>query len=173
MLRENDGRHVVKGAASSSIRPKGEANPDRRSRERESAHALQYLGTADDKGTKKDGTRSTRPKRVRSVPKSRVETREQRRALRNNALDQGNRRNDVMESKFEEFNLLIKENDDTEPLRTHLQLNSQSCTTFLEMRQAINQYLKERKGFELKEREDDLLDKGKEKQNDKGKFKSK
>ena len=28
-----------------------------------------------------------------------------------------------------------------EPLRTHLQLNSQLYTTFLKMRQAINQYL--------------------------------
>ena len=59
---------------------------------------------------------------------------------------------DAMETKFEEFNLLIKELDDTsgidntldtikrailvarapEPLRTHLQLNSQSYTTFLD-----------------------------------------
>ena len=74
-----------------------------------------------------------------------------------------------METKFEEFNLLIKEHDDISgidnipdtikqailaarapgPLRTHLQLNSQSYTTFLEMRQAINQYLKARKGFKL------------------------
>ena len=69
---------------------------------------------------------------------------------------------DVMETKFEKFNLLIKEHDELsgtdngpdtikrailvarapEPLRTHLQLNSQSYTIFLEMRQAINQYLK-------------------------------
>ena len=61
---------------------------------------------------------------------------------------------DAMETKFEGFNLLIKEHDDfsgtdnipdtikrailvaraPEPLRTHLQLNSQSYTTFLEMR---------------------------------------
>ena len=42
----------------------------------------------------------------------------------------------------------------SEPPRTHLQLNSQSYTTFLEMRQAINQYLKARKGFKLMERDD-------------------
>ena len=106
---------------------------------------------------------------------------------------------DVMESKFEEFNLLIKEHDDIpgidnapdtikrailvarapEPLRTHLQLNSQSYTTLLEMHQAINQYLKARK---LKEREDDPMDvdfvhkespKSKGKGNDKGKGKPK
>ena len=109
---------------------------------------------------------------------------------------------DVMESKFEESNLLIKEHDnisgldnvsDTikrtilvarapEPLRTHLELNSQSYSTSLEMRQAINQYLKARKGFKLKEREDDPVDvdfvhkdspKGKGKGNDKGKGKPK
>ena len=59
--------------------------------------------------------------------------------------------NDTTESKFEEFNLLIKGHDDIsgvdnvpdtikrailvarapEPLRRHLQLNSQSWTTFL------------------------------------------
>ena len=79
---------------------------------------------------------------------------------------------DAMETKFEEF----KEHDDIsgidnipdtikrptlvarapEPLRTHLQLNSQSYTTFLEMRQAINQYLKARKGFKLMERDDPM-----------------
>ena len=92
---------------------------------------------------------------------------------------------DAMETKFEDFNLLIKEHDDIsglpEPLRTHLQLNSQSCTTFLEMRQAINQYLTARKGFKLMER-DDPMDfdfvhkegqKGKGKGNDKGKEKPK
>ena len=62
---------------------------------------------------------------------------------------------DAMETKFEEFNLLIKEHDDIsgidnipdtmkrailvarapDPLRTHWQLNSQSYTTVLEMRQ--------------------------------------
>ena len=84
---------------------------------------------------------------------------------------------DAMETKFEEFNLLIKEHDDIsgkdnipdtikrailvakapEPLRSHLQLNSQSYTTFLEMRQAINQYLKsKRKGFKLMERDDPM-----------------
>ena len=71
---------------------------------------------------------------------------------------------DNMESKFEEFNLMIKDHDDIssldnvpdtikrailvarapEPLRTHLQLHSQSDTNFLEMRQAINHYLKAR-----------------------------
>ena len=108
---------------------------------------------------------------------------------------------DAMETKFEEFNLLIKEHDDIsgtdkipdtikrailvarapEPLRTHLQLNSQSYTTFLEMRQAINQYLKARKGFKLMERDDPMdvdfvhkegrkgKSKGKGKQNEKGK----
>ena len=96
---------------------------------------------------------------------------------------------DAMETKFEEFNLLIKENDDIsgidnipdtikrailvarapEPLRTHLHLNSQSYTTFLEMRQAINQYLKARKGFKLMERDDPSKGKG----NDKGKPKGK
>ena len=89
VLRGNDGRHAAEGPTSSSIGPKGEANPDRRSWERESAHALQYLCTAEDRRTKNDGSRSTRAKRVRSVPKSRVEIREQRRARRNNALDQG------------------------------------------------------------------------------------
>ena len=97
---------------------------------------------------------------------------------------------DAVETKFEEFNLLTKEHDDIsgidttpdtikrailvatapEPLRTHLQLNSQSYTTFLEMRQAINQYLKARKGFKLMEREGQ---KGKGKGNDKGKGKPK
>ena len=82
----------------------------------------------------------------------------------------------AMDTKFEEFNLRIKEHDDIsgidnipdtikrailvarapEPLRTHLQLNSQSYTTFLEMRQAINQYLKARKGFKLMERDDPM-----------------
>ena len=85
---------------------------------------------------------------------------------------------DNMDSRFEEFNLLIKNHDDIsgtdnvsdtikrailvarapEPLPTHLQLNSQSFANFLEMRQAINQYLKARKGFKLKEREDDPMD---------------
>ena len=80
---------------------------------------------------------------------------------------------DNMESKFEEFNLLYKDPDDIsgihnvldtikraifvarapKPLRTHLELNSQSYINFLEMRQAINQYVKARKGFKLKERE--------------------
>ena len=69
-----------------------------------------------------------------------------------------------------------------EPLRIHLQLNSQSYTTFFEMRQAIKQYLKARKGFKLKEREDYPMDvdfvhkasrKGKGKGNDKGKGKPK
>ena len=68
-----------------------------------------------------------------------------------------------------------------EPLRTHLQLNSQSYTAFLEMRQAINQYLKARKGFKLMERDDPMdVDfvhkegqKGKEEGNDKGKGKPK
>ena len=83
---------------------------------------------------------------------------------------------DAMETKFEEFNLLIKEHDDIsgidnipdtikraivvarapELLRTHLQLNSQSYSTLLEMRQAINQYLKARKGFKLMERDDPM-----------------
>ena len=104
---------------------------------------------------------------------------------------------DAMETKFKAFNLLIKEMTiisgkdnipDTikrtilvarapEPLRTHLQLNSQSYTTFLEMRQAINQYLKARKGFKLMERDDPMdVDfvhkegqKGKGKGNDKAK----
>ena len=101
---------------------------------------------------------------------------------------------DVMESKFEEFNLLIKEHDDIsgkenvpdtikrailvarapEPFRTHLQLNSQSYSTFLEMRQAINQYLQARKGFKLKERDDDPLDVGfAHKESPKGKGKGK
>ena len=80
---------------------------------------------------------------------------------------------DDMESEYEELNLLIKDHDDIsgidklpdtikrailvarapEPLRTHLQLNNQSYTNFLEMRQAINQYLQARKGFKLKERD--------------------
>ena len=88
---------------------------------------------------------------------------------------------DVMETKFAEFNLLIKEHDDTSgidnvpdtikrailvarapgPLRTHLQLNSQSYSTFLEMRQAINQYLKACKGFKLMERVISLTKKAK------------
>ena len=70
---------------------------------------------------------------------------------------------DAMETEFEEFNVLIKEHDDIsgfdnlpdkikrailvarapEPLRTHLQLNSQSYTTF-------------RKGFKLTERDDPM-----------------
>ena len=81
---------------------------------------------------------------------------------------------DAMETKFEEFNLLIKEHDDIsgkdnipdtikrtilvarapQPLRTHLQLNSQSYTTFVEMRQAVNQYLRASKGSKLMERDD-------------------
>ena len=51
----------------------------RRSWERECEDALQYPGTPDDKGTEKNGARETRAKRVRSVPRPRVETREQRR----------------------------------------------------------------------------------------------
>ena len=85
---------------------------------------------------------------------------------------------DDMESKFKEFNLLIKDQDDIsgkdnvpdtikrailvarapDSLRTHLQLNSQSYTHFLEMRQAITQFLKARKGFKLKERDDEPMD---------------
>ena len=109
---------------------------------------------------------------------------------------------DNLESRFEEFNLLIKDHDDIsgkdnvpdtikrailvarapEPLRTHLQLNSQSYSSFHAMRQAINQHLKARKGFTLKEREDDPMDvdavhkevgKSKGKGKDKGKGKSK
>ena len=69
-----------------------------------------------------------------------------------------------------------------ELLRTHLPVNSLSYSTFLEMRQAINQYLKARKGVKLKEKEDDPMDvdfvhkespKDKGKGNDKGKGKSK
>ena len=80
---------------------------------------------------------------------------------------------DAMETKF---SLLIKEHDDNsgidnipdtikrtilvarapEPLRTHLQLNSQSYKIFLEMRQAINQYLQARKGFKLIDRDDPM-----------------
>ena len=60
-------------------------------------------------------------------------------------------------------------------------LNSQSYTTFLEMRQAIKQYLIARKGFKLLERDNPMdVDfvhkegqKGKEKGNDKGKGKHK
>ena len=44
------------------------------------------LGNADDKGAKKDGTRSTRARRVRSAPKPRVEIREQRRTRKNTLL---------------------------------------------------------------------------------------
>ena len=84
VLRVYDGRHVVEGATSSGIWPKGEANLDRRSRKRESTHAQQYLGTADDT-SQENGARSTRPKRVRSVPKARSEIREQRRARRNSS----------------------------------------------------------------------------------------
>ena len=99
---------------------------------------------------------------------------------------------DAMETKFEEFNLLIEEHDDIsgmdnipdtikrailvarapEPLRTHLQLNSQSYKTFFETRQAINQYLKARKGFKLMDRDDFVHkegQKGKRKSNDKTK----
>ena len=105
---------------------------------------------------------------------------------------------DVMETRFEEFNLLIKEHDDISgidivpdtikrailvallPLRTHLHLNRQSYTTFLEMSQAINQDLKVRKGFKLMERDDPMdvdflhkeCQKSKGKGNDKGKEKS-
>ena len=63
-FRGNDGRHVVDGAASGGSKPKSEANPDRRSWEREGEDALQYLGTADDEGTGKNGARGTTPKRV-------------------------------------------------------------------------------------------------------------
>ena len=101
---------------------------------------------------------------------------------------------DAMETKFEEFNLLIREHDDIsgvdkipdtikravlvarapEPLRTHLQLNRKSYTTFLKMRQAINQHLKARKGFPM---DVDFVhkegQKGKGKGNDKGKGKPK
>ena len=49
-----------------------------------------------------------------------------------------------------------------EPLRTYLQLNSQSVANFLESRQAINQYLKARKEANGK-------DKGKGKPKGKGK----
>ena len=51
-------------------------------------NALQYPGTVDDEGSKKDGARSTRAKRVRSVQMSCNEIREQRCARGNNALDQ-------------------------------------------------------------------------------------
>ena len=109
---------------------------------------------------------------------------------------------DNVESKFEEFKLVIKDHDDIsgkdnvldtikrailvarapEPLRTHLYLNSKSYTHFLEMRQAINQFLKARKGFKFKERDDDPMDvdlvhkesaKSKGKGKDKGKGKPK
>ena len=80
---------------------------------------------------------------------------------------------EAVESKFEEFNLLVTEHDDIpgidnipdtikrailvarspEPLRTHL-----SYATFLDMRKAINQYLRARKGFKLKERDDDPME---------------
>ena len=57
-----------------------------------------------------------------------------------------------------------------------MQLNIEAYTTFLEMRQAINQYIKARKGFKLMDRDDPMdVDfvykegqKGKEKGNDKG-----
>ena len=79
VIRGNDGRHIVDRAASGSSKPKSEASPDRRRWERKSEDALQYLGTADDEGTAKNGARGTRPKRVGSVPIPRVEIREQRR----------------------------------------------------------------------------------------------
>ena len=64
VLRGNDGRHVVDRAASGGSKPKSEASPDRRGWERKSEDALQYLGTADDQGTAKNGARGTRPKQV-------------------------------------------------------------------------------------------------------------
>ena len=57
VLRGNDGRHVVDGAVSGGSKPKSEANPDRRSCERESEDGVQYFGTADDEGTAKNGAR--------------------------------------------------------------------------------------------------------------------
>ena len=76
-----------------------------------------------------------------------------------------------MESRFEEFNLLITDHDDIsgidnvpdtikraiqvarapELLWTQLRLGSQSYSSFFEIRQAIKQYLKARKRFKLKE----------------------
>ena len=97
---------------------------------------------------------------------------------------------DAMETKFQEFNFLIKEHDDIsgmdnipdtikrailvakapEPLRTNLQLNSKSYTTFLEMRQAINQYLKARRDDPM---DDDFVHKEGQKGKGKGKPKGK
>ena len=174
-------------------------NPDRRSRKRESTHAPQILALLTIKGPRK---------MVREVPDQNGYEAYRHLVLRFGSRDAHAETTllikvmnfnfgdiDATETKFEEFNLLIKEHDDVsrknnvhdtikraflvarapEPLRTH------SYTTFLEMRQAINQYLKARKGFKLMERDDprdvDFVhkegQKGKGKGNDKGKGKSK
>ena len=156
MLRGNDGRHVG-------------ANPDIRSWERDDEDAPQNPGTADDEGTEK---------MVRKVPDQNGYEAFRSLVLRYGSRDAHGETTLLIkvmnfnfgdiDAKFEEFNLLIKGHDDIsgrdnipdtikraiiearapEPLRTHLHLNSQSYTTFLEMRQPINQYLKSAQGFQ-------------------------
>ena len=104
-----------------------------------------------------------------------------------------------METKFDEFNLLIKKDDDIsgvdnipdtikravlvarapEPLRTHFQLTSQSYTTFFRDASGNQSAPESTQRFKLMERDDPMdVDfvhkegqKGKEKGNDKGKGK--
>ena len=198
MLRGNDGRHVVDRAANVKRVPTDEAGNERA---RTLYNIVALLTT---KGPRK---------MVREVPDHNGYEAYRSLVLRSGSRDAHGETAllikvmnfnfgdiDAMETKFEEFNLLVKEHDDIsgidsipdtikrailvaralEPLRTHSQLNSQSYTTFFEMRQAINQYLKARKGFKLMERDDldvDFVHKegqtGKVKGNDKGKGKHK
>ena len=156
---------------------------------KEGADALQYPAAADDRGHRETWCEKYRSLALRYGSRgAHGETKVLIKVMNFNFCDI-----DVMESKFEEFNLLIKEHDDSsgidivpdtikrailvarapEPLPTHLHLNSQSYSTFLEMCQAINQYLKARKGFKLMERGDpmdvDFVHKESQKGKEKGK----
>ena len=91
VLRGKDGRHAVDGAASGSSRPKSEANPDRRARTLYNILALL---------TEKNGARYG----------SRVAHGERTLLIKVMNFNFGDI--DVIETKFEEFNLLIKDHDD-------------------------------------------------------------
>ena len=96
-----DGTLVQELQAISSVPGTKRTPTDDAGKERARTPYNKYPGTVDDKGTKKDGARSTRAKRVRSVQMSRVEIQEQRCARGN--FNFGDI--EAMESKFEEFNL--------------------------------------------------------------------
>ena len=112
-------------------KPKSEANLDGRSWEREGEDVLQYPGTADDEGTAKNGARGTRPNGYEAYRSlvlrfgSRDAHGETTLLIKVMNFNFGDI--DAMETKFEEFNLLIKEHDDISSIDNRHDQTSHSC----------------------------------------------